>query len=150
MTQVFPIVPASSKTLWTIGVFALFMLVLLCFSLFIVYSSQQVQFEIDPQKLTIRGDLYGRTIPLTSLVLDEAKLVNLNNPSPYQPAWRTNGIGLPGYLSGWFKLKNGEKALLFVTKFQEVVYLPTQQGYALLMSAREPSNFLETLQRLAK
>ncbi len=145
MSQVFPIVPASSKTLLSIGIFAVLMLGLLCLSLFIAYSSQQVKFEINEQQLSITGDLYGRTIPLTSLVIDEAKVIKLDKSSPYRPRWRTNGIGLPGYQSGWFKLKNGEKALLFVTESNQVVYVPTIEGYSLLMSVKQPQEFLQLL-----
>ena len=145
MSQVFPIVPASSKTLWSIGVFAVLMLVMLCLSLVIAYSSQQVKFEINEQQLSITGDLYGRTIPLTSLVIDKAKVIKLEKSSPYQPRWRTNGIGLPGYQSGWFKLKNGEKALLFVTEYNQVVYLPTVEGYSLLISVKQPRELLNTI-----
>ena len=148
MSQVFPIVPASSKTLWSIGIFAVLMLGLFCLSLFIAYSCQQVNFEINDQQLSITGDLYGRTIPLTSLVIDEAKVIKLDKSSPYQPRWRTNGIGLPGYQSGWFKLKNGEKSLLFVTEYKEVVYVPTVDNYSLLMSVQQPENFLELLRNL--
>ncbi|WP_107666411.1 PH domain-containing protein [Cyanothece sp. BG0011] len=145
MSQVFPMVPASNKTLLSIGIFAILMLGLFCLSLFIAYSCQQVKFEVSEQQLNITGDLYGRTIPLNSLVIDEAKVIKLDQESPYQPRWRTNGIGLPGYQSGWFKLKNGEKALLFVTEKNEVVYLPTVEGYSLLMSVKQPTELLESL-----
>ena len=145
MSQVFPIVPASSKTLWSIGVFAVLMLVMLCLCLVIAYSSQQVKFKINEQQMIITGDLYGRTIPLTSLVIDKAKVIKLEKSSPYQPRWRTNGIGLPGYQSGWFKLKNGEKALLFVTEYNQVVYLPTVEGYSLLISVKQPRELLNTI-----
>lgn len=145
MSQVFPMVPASNKTLLSIGIFAVLMLGLFCLSLFIAYSCQQVKFEVSEQQLNITGDLYGRSIPLTSLVIDEAKVIKLDKESPYQPRWRTNGIGLPGYQSGWFKLKNGEKSLLFVTEKNDVVYLPTVEGYSLLMSVKQPTELLESL-----
>ena len=145
MSQVFPIFPASSKTLWSIGVFAVLMLGLLFLSLFIAYSCQQVKFELSEQQLNITGDLYGRTIPLTSLVIDEAKVIKLDKASPYRPRWRTNGIGLPGYQSGWFKLKNEEKALLFLTEYNQVVYLPTVEGYSLLISVKQAQEFLQLL-----
>ncbi|ACB53059.1 unknown [Crocosphaera subtropica ATCC 51142] len=145
MSQVFPMVPASSKTLWSIGILAVLMLGVLCLCLLIAYSSQQVKFEIDQQQLMIKGDLYGRNIPLKTLVIEEAKVIQLDQSSSYRPRWRTNGIGLPGYRSGWFKLKNGEKALLFVTELKEVVYLPTLDNYSLLMSVKNPDDFVEAL-----
>ncbi len=145
MSEVFPMVQAPSKTLWSIGIFSVLMLGVLCLCLLIAYSSQQVKFEIDQQQLMIKGDLYGRNIPLNSLVIDEAKVIELDKSSAYRPHWRTNGIGLPGYRSGWFKLKNGEKALLFVTEFKEVVYIPTLDNYSVLMSVKNPDDFLKAL-----
>ena len=147
MSQVFPIVPASSKTLWSIGIFAVLMLGIFLICFIIAYSCQRVQFEVNHQQLSIRGDLYGRNIPLISLVIDEAKVIQLNQSSPYQPRWRTNGIGLPGYKSGWFKLKNGEKALLFITELSQVIYLPTVEGYSLLISPQKPRELLDLLKQ---
>ncbi|MGK7939497.1 MAG: PH domain-containing protein [Crocosphaera sp.] len=117
-------------------------------SLFITYSCQQVKFQVNEQQLSITGDLYGRNIPLTSVVVDEAKVINLDKSSPYQPRWRTNGIGLPGYQSGLFRLKNGEKALLFVTEYNQVFYVPTVEVYSLLMSVKQPQEFLQLLKNL--
>ena len=145
MTEVFKIIPAPTKTLWAIGAFALLMVAMLCLMGYIAYSSRQVQFELSDTQLQIRGNFYGRRIPIASLVTEQAMPVELNRNSLYQPKIRTNGIGLPGYNSGWFKLKNGEKALLFVTEPQKVIYLPTTDGYSLLLSVQEPERFLQSL-----
>ena len=149
MNQVFPIIPAPARTLWTLGIFAILIAFLLCISGYIAYSSRHVQFEISATELYIRGDIYGRRIPLTSLKIDRAKKVNLAQEESYRPKWRTNGIGLPGYASGWFKLNNGEKGLLFVTYSKKLVYLPTTEGYSLLMSVQEPDQFLQSLQEIS-
>ena len=145
MTEIFKIVPAPGKTLWLIGAFALLMLGLLCLTGYIAYSSRHVQFKLSDTELNIRGDFYGRSISFESLVTDQATKVQLNRDSPYRPTWRTNGIGVPGYSSGWFKLKNGEKALMFATNYRNVVYIPTTNGYSLLLSVNEPERFLSLL-----
>jgi hypothetical protein len=67
----------------------------------------------------------------------------------YQPKWRTNGTAIPGYRAGWFKLRNGEKALMFVTETTDVVYLPTREGYSVLMSVTNPDEFLQFLQQVS-
>ena len=61
------------------------------------------------------------------------------------PARRTMGTGLPGYQSGWFRLKNGEKALLYLTDRTKAVYVPTTEGYGLLLSPDDPDGFLGAL-----
>ena len=145
MTEVFKIIPAPNKAFfWLIGIFALLMVLILLLG-YVAYSSRNVQFELSNTELHIKGDIYGRRIPLTSLIVNQGKTVELNRGSAYQPTWRTNGIGLPGYRSGWFKLRNGEKALLFVTEPRNVVYLPTTDGYSLLISVQKSEQFLRSL-----
>ena len=75
--------------------------------------------------IEIRGDLYGRRIPLGDLMVEQARIVHLGEDREYSLRLRTNGIGLPGYPSGWFKMRNGEKALAFVTQKRSVVRIPT-------------------------
>ena len=50
---------------------------------------------------------------------------------------------------GWFRLKNGEKALVSLTDRHRAVYVPTSRGYALLVSPAEPDSFLAALRRVA-
>jgi hypothetical protein len=58
---------------------------------------------------------------------------------------RTVGTALPGYRSGWFRLANGEKALVYVTDPSRVVYVPTTDGYSLLLSVAETDQFVDRL-----
>jgi hypothetical protein len=146
MSRIFPIIPAPDKTLWVIGaIITLFLLFNILFG-YLAYSSHFVKFELSPQGLRITGDIYGTKIAKDSLKIDEVLIINLRENKPYQPKWRTNGVGLPGYLSGWFRLNNKEKALLFVTDQKNVVYLPTNKGYSVMMSMKQPEEFVRILQ----
>jgi hypothetical protein len=145
MTSTFQMIPASNKVLYVIIPVCLIALGLLVLFGYILYSSRHVRFEVDRHALHIRGDLYGRDIDLSDLVLSEAKSIDLEHSPLYHPVLRTNGSGLPGYKSGWFKLQNGERALLFVTDLHRVTYLPTTQGYSLLLSIRDSPAFLAAL-----
>ena len=111
------------------------------------YASQHSRVEIEPERLRLVGDFWGRTIPVERLDVSAARIVDLNRGSDYLPKRRTFGTGLPGYASGWFRLRNGEKALVYLTRGRSVVYLPTSEGYALLLSVAEPERFLQVLQR---
>ena len=93
------------------------------------------------------GDLWGRSIPFHKLELAKARITDLGKGSEYRPRVRTCGTGLPGYASGWFRLANKEKALLYVTRRDNVVYIPTTDGYSLLLSVQEPERFLEMLRQ---
>jgi hypothetical protein len=150
MKQVFPVVPASSGPFWLLGVVGVFLLALLFLFAYLAYSSRNVKFEVSAEGLRIKGDIYGRTIPARALVVDKAKILDLGKEKEYQLGWRTNGAGLPGYKSGWFRLKNGEKGLVFVTDTRRVVYLPTREGYSVLLSVARPSDFIQALRQVTQ
>lgn len=145
MQQVFPIVPAGTGVVATISVIALIMLLPLVLFAYMGWASRHVRFEISEQGLRIRGDLYGRFIARDDLVAQQARALDLTTDPDHALSWKTNGVGLPGYKAGWFKLKNGEKALVFVTDKTRVVYVPTRRGYSVLMSAADPPALVRAL-----
>ena len=148
--QVFQIAPASLKTLW---VFLPLILVPLGIVTLVLGASfigmRTAHFEVSNAGLRLSGDLYGRTIPVTDLRGGSARHVNINEVREYQPARRTLGTGLPGYRAGWFRLRNGEKALLYVTDPTKVIYLPTRVGYAVMLTPQDPDGFLRAIQVIA-
>jgi hypothetical protein len=112
----------------------------------IAYSIGHVTFELSEQGLRILGDLFGRLIPRTSLRVEGAELVDLKREKTHRPYLRTMGVGLPGYSSGWFRLRDRGKGLLSVADPSRAVHLPTNDGYTLLISPADPERFLAALQ----
>ncbi len=148
MSEVFQMIPASSKPLWFLGAICGLLILLIGLFGYIAHASQHARFEVSRSGLTIIGDFYGRTIPVQSLVADRAMRIDLSGDSVHRPRIRTFGTGLPGYSSGWFRLRNGEKALLYVTDPKRAVYIPTTEGYSLVLSVAQPEAFLRTIARL--
>lgn len=170
MARTFAIVPAGAATFWS--VVALLVVVLLPASVVVAtaeaplwpillipilagglvgysgYSSRAVTFEVSPEGLRIRRSLYGRFIPRDRLLPEEARIADVREERELRPALRTFGTGLPGYGEGWFRLANRDKALLFFTHAPQAVYLPTRDGYKLLLSVERPEEFLEEARRL--
>jgi len=147
-SRVFPIFPASIKAFWVILVIIISLIVFCVFFGFIAYSARNVKFEVNEQGLHIKGGIYGRFIPKDSLIKENVRILNLNIEREYRPRLRTNGIGLPGYSEGWFRLENGEKALLFVTDRSNIVYIPTKEGYSVLLSTGQPEELLKAMDEL--
>jgi len=149
MTETFPIVQGNVRTLW----FVLPILaILLVAGFLLVYSfrgARNARFDVSPEGLRLRGDLYGRLVPARSLRLDGARAVNLNVETSLSPRIRTMGTALPGYRAGWFRLRDGEKALLYLTDNTRVAYVPTTEGYAVMVSVENPDAFLASLRRAA-
>ena len=143
--NIFPIAPAESRYLWfliPVGVILLGAMALLVTS---VRGAHASRFEIRPDGLRLAGDLYGRVVPKAQLRVDLARRVDLERDEALRPRWRRVGTGLPGYQAGWFRLRNGEKALLYLTDRSRAVYIPTTAGYSLLLSPADPDGFLSRL-----
>ncbi len=141
MERTFGIVPASNAPFIFIVAIGIFFILLIGLFAFIGYSARNAKFEVSESGLRIKGGIYGRFIPKEEIVGEGVEIINLNVSQEYKPRIRTNGIGLPGYSEGWFKLRNSEKALLFVTDRSKVVYIPTSQGYSVLLSVRDSEEF---------
>jgi hypothetical protein len=153
MPEVFHIVPASLRSsAIVLPVVGLLLAVLLAVGALLgasVRGSRASTFELSPAGLRLRGDLYGRQVPASELRGGAARVVDLQRERTLRPLRRTMGTALPGYRAGWFRLADGEKALLYVTDPHRVVYVPTRAGYALLLSVDRPDEFVERLRAIA-
>jgi hypothetical protein len=151
MPEVFHIVPATARWSWVI-ILALPVLVLIGTVAIVglsVKGSRTSTFEVRSDGLHVRGDLYGRRVPAAQLRGGAARLVDLDLERSLRPRSKTIGTAMPGYRSGWFKLANGEKALLYLTDMRSAVYVPTTAGYSLLLSVDRPQEFVGRLRHIA-
>ncbi|MDQ3949722.1 MAG: PH domain-containing protein, partial [Gemmatimonadota bacterium] len=114
-----------------------------------VTGSRTATFELSPAGLRLRGDLYGRRLPASALRGGAARVVDLEREPALSPRRKTIGTALPGYRAGWFRLGNGEKALVYVTDRRQVVYVPTRAGYSVLLSVDRPAEFVDRLRAIA-
>ena len=145
--DVFAISPASAKPLWILSIICVLLAVILVALAYTAYSSRNSRVVIGSDRIKLVGDFWSREIPFSQLKVSAARILDINRNTEYAPKRRTFGTGLPGYASGWFRLHNGEKALVYLTRRQGVVYVPTSDGYSLLLSVEEPERFTATLQQ---
>jgi hypothetical protein len=152
MKEVFPMIPASGGSLWILVLCMVIPAGLLVLFGWFGYASRHAQAVVSSEGLCIPGAIYGRTIPTSHLDLAAARALALTSEqdSDYRPRWRTNGLGLPGLQVGWFRLRNHEKALAYLTDRRHVAYIPTQDGYAVLLSVKDPEQLLNALREAAK
>jgi hypothetical protein len=144
MNEVFEI--ASSNARW--GIVALGLIPTLIGLGLIASGLTAPKLEITDTGLRLSGEFYGRFIPASELNLEQSRLVDLTREPNLMPTIRTFGTGLPGYSTGWFRLRNGTKALLYLTNHKQAVYVPTTAGYSVLVSPKDPAGFLAQLQKL--
>jgi hypothetical protein len=146
--KIYPITQASSAASWTSILTIPALLALAGLFGYFAFSVRHAKFVLNDTGLQVKNDIYGRMIPREQLKINQAKIIDLAIDEEYMPRLRTNGLGLPGYQSGWFKLKNGEKALLFLTDRKHALYIPTTNDYSLLISPANPEKFVEDLKQM--
>ena len=112
----------------------------------IAWARRRRELILTETSLVLRAGFYSRTLPLSSLQVDKVLEVSLLDRTDLTPRWRTNAIALPGYRAGWFRLRNGDKALLYMTDPFRLTYVPTREGFVLLLST---GALLEALRRRA-
>lgn len=145
--MVFEITAPSATPTIVMGGIALFLLVLGLGFGALALSLSNPSVLLSESGLQLKIPLYGRTIPLDKLNITAGKVVDLDDYPDLKPRIRTNGIGLPGYHMGWYRLVSGEKALLAVTSFDRALYLPTHDDYAVLVSLDDAAAALGELQQ---
>jgi hypothetical protein len=145
MVEVFSIPAAPGRSLWFLAAIGALLLALLLLFGYFAFSSRATRYEVSPDGLAIRGTFYGRQVPWNSLIPAEGRVVDLAVTPDLQPTLRTNGLGLPGYQAGWFRLRRAGKGLVFLTDRSRVVVVPTKLGYTLLLSAAEPERLLAAM-----
>jgi hypothetical protein len=146
--QAFAIAPATAKLLWFLPLLLLPVVVVLTVFIMTLTGARGARFEVGDDGLRLRGDFYGRLVPWDQLRASEARRVDFTASPDLTPTRRTWGTGLPGYQSGWFRLANGEKALLYLTDRSRAVHVPTTAGYSLLLSPADPDSFVAALRAI--
>ena len=104
---------------------------------------------LDASGLDLATTFYRQTLPLGELCIDRARVVDLAERTGLKPLLKTNGVGLPGFQSGWFRLRDRSKAFVAIAGGKRVLWLPTTRGFVLLLQPHQPQALLGTLRELA-
>lgn len=145
MVNEFPIAGSATGLMY---VMAILPAVILGVLLYAAYAVNNISFKVSDSQLTIDAAIYGRSINRSAIDMDGVRVMTPGEvDTRFLPKKRTNGFGLHSRKLGWFQLNSGEKALLAVSPGESLVYLPTREGYALLVSPKEPDAFVAALRR---
>lgn len=92
---------------------------------------------------------YRMDRPLATVDWSRAQSGDLAQLPDARTTLRTNGIGLPGYSAGWFRLAGGGRAMLMVTDPSRVIVLPFADGERMIVSVEDPGAALARLRAAA-
>lgn len=136
----------ESLTGWIVGLMAIVAGGVLVALLRLLRSSHPLECAIEDGALELRhGHCCKHRVPLTDLNLDHASITDLSFDPGNQPRKRLAEPGCPGRDNGWFQLRNGTRAIVFLGDPKNMVRIPTHSGYTLLLSVPEPSQLLGRL-----
>ena len=107
--------------------------------IWIYRMTQRIGATLDANGLTVTTGVATQRFPLPALRSAGVRTVDLAEHTELRPSLRTWGIGMPGLASGWFRLKNGGKALCILTKRERVTVLRADDGTWLLLSLADPA-----------
>ena len=125
--------------------FLILILLLLGLIIGIAFSIRHTNISIKDNEIIIKSFLYGRKIPVEDVLINEIQTINLKQNDEYNISIRTNGIGLPNFHFGWMRLKNGQKALVFLTNKENVLLMPTKD-FVVLFSMEKTEEFKQKIE----
>lgn len=133
----------------TLGPFA--GVALFCLALWAVLARllQRHRLDADTSGLEVATTLYTRRHDWDAVDLDRARVVDLDERPEYRPMLKTNGLALPGFRSGWFRLRNGDRAFVATAGGKRLLWLPTRAGHDLVLDADDPQAALDRLRGMA-
>lgn len=121
--------------------------VLLCLAL--AQLMRRHRLRLDGDGLEVATTFYRRHFALADLGLEQARVVDLDERPEYRPMLRTNGMALPGFRSGWYRQRSGDRALVAAAGGRRLLWIPTRAGHDLLLEPANPQALLERLRAMA-
>ncbi len=115
----------------------------------VIRSLRRAGVSIDQGELVINiGIGRAKRVRLSSLRAHGLQTVDLDERKELKPLIRTWGTSLPGFSAGWFRLRNGEKAVCVLLDRRRVSYLRSDEdNLSLLLSLAEPEKLRALLER---
>ena len=104
---------------------------------------------MDAAGIEVATSFYRRRLTWPELRLDEAKVVSLGEHPDLKPSLKSNGYALPGFRSGWFRSRRLKKMFVASAGGDRMLWIPTTQGYDLLLQPRSPQPTLQRMRELA-
>ena len=123
--------------------------IILLTTMVVIRSLRRAGVSVDQGELVVNIGLgKAKRVRLSSLRAHGVDTVDLNERRELKPMLRTWGTSLPGFAAGWFRLRNGEKAVCLLLDRHRVSYLRSDEdNLSLLLSLAEPEKLRALLER---
>ncbi|MEN1927478.1 PH domain-containing protein [Luteimonas sp. MJ250] len=105
--------------------------------------------RLDAGGLEVATTFYRRRFDPDALDLARARVVDIDERPEFRAMLRTNGVSIPGFRSGWFRLRSGQRALVAASGGKRLLWIPTAAGHDLLLQPENPQALLDRLRAMA-
>ncbi|KLD74683.1 hypothetical protein FZ025_04320 [Xanthomonas hyacinthi] len=105
--------------------------------------------RLQGRTLLVRSSMFASRTDIAALDLAHARVLDLAEHGEYAPTRKTLAYALPGFKSGHFRMRNGNRAFCLLTDASRVLALPLRDGRWLLLSPEQPRQLLQDLRQLA-
>lgn len=106
--------------------------------LFLAWRIRCAGVALNAQAIGIDTGFSTRLVALQRLAPRGVREIDLKERPELRPLLRTLGLGLPGFSGGWYRLRDGRKALCLVTDRDRVTMLEDETGLVYLLSLTDP------------
>jgi hypothetical protein len=105
-------------------------------------------YTFEGHALAIHDRFYPVTLQASDIDVSQAGVVDIGS-GEWRPVARTNGFANARYLSGWFRVENGQKVRLYAAAgVKRLVLLPGKNGKtSVLLQASDPEQFVADTKR---
>jgi hypothetical protein len=117
--------------------------------LFLAWRIRCAGVALNAQAIGIDTGFSTRLVALQRLAPRGLKEIDLKQRPDLRPLLRTLGLGVPGFSGGWYRLRDGRKALCLVTERDRVTVLEDETGLVYLLSLADPEPLRRALQAAA-
>ncbi len=106
--------------------------------------------QIKEGNLAVAGGLLFKCkVAITELVLDKARVLDLDEHTEFKPMLSLGSVTLPGFSAGQFLLRNRSRAFCLLTHRSQVLVVPRRNGKLILLSPEKPQVLLSRLHEVA-
>ena len=114
-------------------------------TLWIMRMTRRIAVTLDDDALTVVTGVATKRFALSTLRANGVRVVDIAAHPELKPVLRTWGIGLPGLAAGWFRLRNGDKALCVLSGPERVTVLRSDDGTWVLLSLEDAAALRDAL-----
>lgn len=115
----------------------------------LVLLMRRHRLRMDAGGVELATTFYTRRLRWEQLRLDAARVVDIAERTELRPLLKTNGASMPGFHSGWFRSRSFTRLFVATVGGRRLLWVPTRQGYDLLLQPRKPAAVLARMQALA-